>query len=180
MSKISEINEGYTIKERFTVGGVGFVLARRDTEIAGFVTWQFRAEAPVDYFWGHYANTREAAYSDYQSRIEQAVLNLYEYTGKPPLLPPMCYAVTPGEGELILIRRGEMGYSPVSFSTGSTEKNKELADKMNERLMATKSQTEAMTFGSMFGWESKLADPRSYDEKGIPIVKGKKRPHPER
>lgn len=188
MSKTPEINEGYTIKERFIVGGVGFVLATRDSVLGGFVTWQFHPETPAKYFQAHILNTREEAYSDYQCRVEQAILRRYESTGEPPLLPPTCYTVMPGEGIIVQIRRGEMGYSPNSFSTDSPEENKVIADAMNKRRRVTKAQVEAMTFGSMFGWESKLADPRSYDEKGIlivkgkkrPLVKGKKRPQPER
>ena len=42
----------------------------------------------------------------------------------------------------------------------------ELADELNKEMDITKGQREAMSWGSMMGWDGKLADPRSYDEKG--------------
>lgn len=174
-----ESNAGYTIKERFAIGEVGFVLGERDTELAGYVTWQFRTDSPTDYFWGHYHNTKDAAYADYQSRIEEEAISQFERTGIKPLLPPCCYAVTPSEGELILIRRGELGYYPEPFSSASRERNQTFADHTNARMNVTKQQVEAMTFGSMFGWESKMADPRSYDDHGAP-KRDRKRSRPER
>ena len=33
-------------------------------------------------------------------------------------LPEHCYAVLPSSGQLIEVRRGEMGYYPCAYSTG--------------------------------------------------------------
>lgn len=62
-------NAGYTIIERFTVGEQGFALGHSDTAPAPYVTWQYRAAAPDHFFWGHYMNSKEAAYEDYRNRI---------------------------------------------------------------------------------------------------------------
>ena len=57
-------NAGYTIIERFTVGEQGFALGHSETAPAPYVTWQYRAAAPDHFFWGHYMNSKEAAYAD--------------------------------------------------------------------------------------------------------------------
>lgn len=62
-------NAGYTIIESFTVGEQGFALGHSETAPAPYVTWQYRAAAPDQFFWGHYMNSKEAAYEDYRNRI---------------------------------------------------------------------------------------------------------------
>ena len=49
-----------------------------DTAPAPYVTWQYRAAAPDHFFWGHYMNSKEAAYADYRSRINGEI----EYVSK--------------------------------------------------------------------------------------------------
>ena len=71
-------NTGYTIIERFTVGEQGFALGHSETAPAPYVTWQYRAAAPDHFFWGHYMNSKEAAYADYRSRINGGI----EYVSK--------------------------------------------------------------------------------------------------
>ena len=71
-------NAGYTIIESFTVGEQGFALGHSDTAPAPYVTWQYRAAAPDHFFWGHYMNSKEAAYADYRSRINGEI----EYVSK--------------------------------------------------------------------------------------------------
>ena len=70
-------NAGYTIIERFTVGEQGFALGHSDTAPAPYVTWQYRAAAPDHFFWGHYMNSKEAAYADYRSRISVEAIHLW-------------------------------------------------------------------------------------------------------
>lgn len=163
-----DVNEGYRIRERFTVGECGFVLAERDTDVAGYVTWRYRADDPSNYFWGHYFNTKEAAYADYQERIEKEVVWVYVCTGKEPLLPSLCASVLQGSGNLIMIRRGETGFYPSPHNTGSEKDNRAAADRINKGLKVTKAQEAAMFAGSLFGWDGKAADPRNYNEDGKP------------
>lgn len=66
-------NAGYTIIESFTVGEQGFALGHSDTAPAPYVTWQYRAAAPDHFFWGHYMNSKEAAYADYRNRINSEI-----------------------------------------------------------------------------------------------------------
>lgn len=44
-----------------------------------------------------------------------------------------------------------------------------LVNEMNEKLGLSKGQAEAMKAGSMFGWDTPAADPKSYDKNGIPV-----------
>ena len=48
-----------------------------------------------------------------------------------PSLPEHCYAVLPSSGQLIEVRRGEMGYYPCAYSTGDRAYNQVLANYFN-------------------------------------------------
>ena len=52
-------------------------------------------------------------------------------------LPEMCFTTLPSTGELICIKRGELGYYPSSWNTDDKQRNEELADYNNERLGVT-------------------------------------------
>ncbi len=84
-------------------------------------------------------------------------------------LPDRCYAVLPSTGELIIITKGEKGYTNANDTHNSPEKNKELADSHNAEMGVSKAQAEAMLVGSMFGWEVPAADPANYDDNGTPV-----------
>lgn len=74
-------------------------------------------------------------------------------------LPHNCFYVPESTGELVCIVNGQTGYFQSTWSTDSTERNKETAAFMNKKLGLTPIQVEAMVNGSMFGWDSKAADP---------------------
>lgn len=78
-------------------------------------------------------------------------------------LPALCFATLPSTGELICIKRGEIGYYPSSWSTDDKQRNKEIADYNNERLGVTVEQRLAMESGSMGGWDIPGADPANYE-----------------
>ena len=82
----------------------------------------------------------------------------------PDGLPELCFSVLPGTGKLICIKRGESGYYPSDWETGNAEKNRETADYANEQLGITKAQELAMLHGSMAGWNTLGADPKSYEK----------------
>ena len=162
-------NAGYTIIERFPVGEQGFALGHSETAPAPYVTWQYRTADPTHFFWGHYISTKEKAYEDYKNRINAEVEYLAERTHKPPLLPQFCYTLMPSSGELIRIERGRKGYEKASYgSTSDPAVNRKTADTRNREMGVTRAQEEAMLAGSLFGWHTKAADPRSYDENGQP------------
>lgn len=175
MKDISEVHEGYTIRERFIVGELGFVLGERGADTARYVTWGFRTDSPTGYYEAHYFNNKDAAYGDYQSRIEGEVVRQAKLTGEPPLLPPFCLTVEAFSGDLISIRRGEMGFCISDWNRpGDSAANRKTADQMNARWGMTNAQEVAMIYGSMVGWCVPAADPRNYDEQGNPLQKTKK------
>lgn len=85
-------------------------------------------------------------------------------------LPVQCFSTLPSSGELILLTRGEKGYSPCpEFSAADAGENRRFAEDSNGKNGVTKAQEAAMLAGSMFGWQTPAADPQNYDEQGQPI-----------
>lgn len=83
-------------------------------------------------------------------------------------LPDRCYGYLEATGEMILITKGESGYTP----TGDHGKNmtpQEAADQLNDAMGVTKAQGRAMMAGYLSGWADPKADPKFYDEDGHPI-----------
>ena len=146
--KQKEINQGYEIRERFVVGAIGIALGENPAAPAPFVTWNYRGQEPMHFFWGHYFSDKQAAYDDYEHRIEQEIEYYKNRTGKDFPLPMLCLSVEPSSGDIINIKLGQT------------------ADYANEKIGVTKAQEAAMRHGSMFGWLSKAADPKNYDENG--------------
>lgn len=70
-----EINAGYTITDRLTVGNSEFVIGQREASPANFVTWKCR-KGEKDYFWGHYLNDRLTALEDLCNRALDEIHHL--------------------------------------------------------------------------------------------------------
>ena len=82
-------------------------------------------------------------------------------------LPEHCYSVLSAENTLIKIVKGESGYYEVC-QLG--ENGRKTVDAKNSAIGVTKAQEAAMVIGSMFGWDKPGADPKNYDEQGVPIA----------
>ena len=83
-------------------------------------------------------------------------------------LPDKCFSALESTGEMIVITKGEKGYAPTGIYPQS-DSLKNGASALNAANCVTKAQEAAMVAGSMFGWETPAADPKNYDEQGIPI-----------
>lgn len=84
-------------------------------------------------------------------------------------LPELCYCILPSTKELIIVQRGESGYTKVNYSYDNAELNRHVADQKNRAMGVSRAQEEAMLAGSMFGWDVPGADPKRYAEDGTPI-----------
>lgn len=82
-------------------------------------------------------------------------------------LPEQCYASLGTTPEVVIIKKGTDGYFKTDILCQSTEEAKQLADEYNGKLGVAKAQAEAMKAGSMFGWDTPAADPKSYNENGV-------------
>lgn len=90
-------------------------------------------------------------------------------------LPESCFSTLGTTGELIVITKGEKGYSPTDVYPQNTSP-KEGAAALNAANGVTKAQEAAMVAGSMFGWETPAANPKNYDALGQPL-KNQRRSH---
>ena len=92
-------------------------------------------------------------------------MNEKQYEQKPVAegLPEMCFTTLPSTGELICIKRGELGYYLSSWNTEDKQRNEELADYNNERMGVSLNQRKAMEAGSMCGWDCPGADLANYE-----------------
>lgn len=75
-------------------------------------------------------------------------------------LPEKCFSKLPTTGETILIKRGEKGYYEQDQLKWRDP------DELNDLWDITKGQSEAMSCGSMFGWDTPASNPANYDEEG--------------
>ena len=80
-------------------------------------------------------------------------------------LPEYCYSMA--ENKLIKIVKGESGYYELAQLDANGRKT---VDDKNAAIGVTKAQEAAMLVGSMFGWDKIGADPKNYDDQGMPIV----------
>jgi hypothetical protein len=75
MSIEREVNAGYVITDRLTVGDAEFVIGQRDEAPSSFVTWKCR-KGEKSYFWGHYMNNRLTALEDLCNRALEEIERL--------------------------------------------------------------------------------------------------------
>lgn len=83
-------------------------------------------------------------------------------------LPDKCFSLLESTGEMIVITKGEKGYTPTGVFPQDASP-REGVTAVNAANGVTKAQEAAMAAGSMFGWETPAADPKNYDEHGNPV-----------
>ncbi len=83
-------------------------------------------------------------------------------------LPESCFVYLPTEHAIGLVQKGEEGWYRTDIPCEATlEENKALVEKLNADKKVSKAQAAAMSAGSMFGWDTKAADPANYNEEGV-------------
>lgn len=79
-----EINAGYSLVKRETIGDIEIVFGERTTDSGMFVTWRRspsqEKEGQPEYYWGHYFNNKRQAIADFYRRIEDELF----YVKEPP------------------------------------------------------------------------------------------------
>ena len=80
-------------------------------------------------------------------------------------LPEHCFVYVESTDEIGVITRGEMGYTPTKMKPEGVSKRKG-TEYLNNAQGTTPAQAAAMSAGSMFGWDTKAADPSNYNEAG--------------
>lgn len=81
-------------------------------------------------------------------------------------LPDRCYSVMPNSDEIIIIHKGEDGFSRTDKYGHDREAAQAIVDEYNSRDGVTKAQEAAMLAGSLFGWHTPAADPKNHDDQG--------------
>jgi hypothetical protein len=76
-------------------------------------------------------------------------------------LPAVCYSILLSDGSLIKIHRGESGYYPMKRHGERVygDEARSMADQLNAAAGVTPQQEQAMSHGSIFGWDCPAADP---------------------
>ena len=113
-----------------------------------------------------YMNTLAASVNKTIAKSAEAIQSRDEHDE----LPERCYVWLEVSKEIGVVVRGESQYYPIPnspFAIYSGEDGRAAVDRLNKELGVTKAQASAMAMGSMFGWNTKAADPKSYDENGV-------------
>jgi len=169
MNENKEVNAGYEIMEKLTVGNTIVALGHMESRYGTkYVTWEARKDDPKNYFWGHYIAKYEDAREDFFQRalnVSQS-LNPNYHRRQLEKLPAFCMSTNPHDGSLIKITHKENGYKVADISSPEPDENKYLAKYINELMDITPAQEAAMIAGSMFGWNVPAANPKNYDDSG--------------
>ena len=103
------------------------------------------------------------SYLSLSERMEQ---NGHTYEPIRDTLPEKCYTVLPSTGEIVIIKRNELGYYNPNIPAKDAEEARMFVDDYNKKLGVNRAQEEAMKAGSMFGWTTLVADPSNYNSDG--------------
>lgn len=81
-------------------------------------------------------------------------------------LPESCYGTLSFTGERIRIRFGEDQYESFPQYGCNITENKAFAEEQNKPFRITAAQVAAMENGSIYGWDTPMAEPKNYDDGG--------------
>lgn len=137
----------------------------------------------IEYPDGSYKDRTCRYIDDYHLEVDKNLYHICEFAERMegngnkvfPLrstLPDHCYIYVETENKIGIVKKGESGYYKTdileSNNIKSHDEAKAFVDELNEKLSVTPAQHKAMMAGSMFGWHTPAADPKSYDENGQP------------
>jgi hypothetical protein len=74
-------------------------------------------------------------------------------------LPDACYSVSDYNGDVIFLKKGELGYYSTPYSDSDRSINREIVNHLNAELGVSWAQEQAMKVGSLFGWNVPAIDP---------------------
>ena len=74
-------------------------------------------------------------------------------------LPDACYSVSDSSGDVIFLKKGELGYYLTPYSVSERTANRDIADYLNAQLGISRAQEQAMKAGSLFGWNIPAVNP---------------------
>ena len=83
-------------------------------------------------------------------------------------LPEKAYVYIESENKIGVVTKGEMGYKEMDITFSDKQDALDMVNINNKKHGITKAQAEAMKCGSMFGWHVPAADPKNYEDNGIP------------
>lgn len=82
-------------------------------------------------------------------------------------LPKMAWSINPADPCLVItVKPGVLGYYP-AYRCASAEAAREMAARMNTKDGVTPAQVVAMEYGSLFGWDAPIADPKNWESGAI-------------
>lgn len=74
-------------------------------------------------------------------------------------LPDACYSVSDYSGDVIFLKKGELGYYSTPYSDPDRSTNRDIVNHLNAELGVSRAQEQAMKAGSLFGWDIPAIDP---------------------
>lgn len=108
---------------------------------------------------------------EYAERLERSGCTVIPLRSS---LPEKCFVYVESTDEIGIVTKGNSGYQPADKRPLSGTM-REGVDRLNEVMGVTKAQAAAMSAGSLFGWDTKAADPANYNDEGILKKKSKDR-----
>ncbi len=81
-------------------------------------------------------------------------------------LPEKCFVYVESTDEIGIVDKGERGYRSAGVTPEKGVTKQKSVEYLNDAQGVSKAQAAAMSAGSLFGWETKAADPANYNEQG--------------